>query len=111
MSRKDIFGRVSLTAIISVLLLCAIFFRVGYTCLKSHTGPKQRPNAILEDISKATQESDDHQGIDAVPARPLVVAIGTSHYHLPPCVATGSDAIIVSRLSARAPPLSIVLPS
>lgn len=110
MRTRDIQGRISLTATVSLLLLFAIFFRLGYSCL-NQASFKQRPTAILEQISKATQEADDDQGFDAVPSRPLVIAVAPSYQALPPREAGNCDLQVVSRLSARAPPLSAVIPS
>lgn len=108
MKKSDISGKVSLATAVSLLLLFSVVFRLGYACLNGQTALKQRPTAIVEQLSKATPETGDDQGFEAVLCQPLIVE-GHPGYQLLLSRETGTCGVVaVSRLSARAPPLSVV---
>ena len=91
--------------VISVLVLCAIFFRIGYTTLKNPTGPK-RPS-IVKDVAKSFEESDTGQDLDAITPQAVVIVCTPSVYSHQFCNRSSiHDYQVVSHLPARASPLS-----
>jgi hypothetical protein len=101
-SRKNIDGNHPFKIALSALLLCAIFFRIGYVPVKIHAEAKS-PSIASEkagDSAKATEESEP-----GILSSTPVVCTGTTFYSLS---FTGRPALreaqVASRLSARAPP-------
>ncbi len=104
MITKNMRGKLLLLIAVTSLLVCAIVLRTGHIAVKRHTASK-RPG-IVKHSTKSLDETNAGQDLHAVPVRSVIIAHQTSFHICVPNDSSTHDALAITRLPARAPPLS-----
>ena len=108
--RRNIGETILLSMAISALLLCAIFFRHGYSGLKIHSFLTQSSSVISEKTFDTYQELID-LGFDMLLFSSVVIPVITFYRYLSPLEMKDNQSLIIPLLSARAPPHSAAVPA
>ncbi|MDA8430373.1 MAG: hypothetical protein M0T70_14055 [Geobacteraceae bacterium] len=107
---RNIGETILLSVAVSALLLCAIFFRPGYSGLKSHSLLTQHSSVISEKTFDTSQELID-LGFDMLLSSSLVIPDITFDRYLSLHETKALQSPTIPLFSARAPPYSAAVPA